>query len=85
MIKMQHLQLINYVSFCMGKWNRVNTYNNNEKSMIDYGLYNSELASMISKVIIDEPQEYKLKGRKYSDNNTFVIDINTKNKLELKN
>ena len=53
--------------------------------MIDYGLYNSELASMISKVIIDEPQEYKLKGRKYSDNNTFVIDINTKNKLELKN
>ena len=53
--------------------------------MIDYGLYNSELASMISKVIIDEPQEYKLKERKYSDNNTFVIDINTKNKLELKN
>ena len=35
---------------------------------------------MISKVIIDEPQEYKLKGKKYSDHNTFIIDINTKTK-----
>ena len=38
---------------------------------------------MISKVIIDEPQEYKLKGRKNSDHNTFIIDINNKtNHLE---
>ena len=35
---------------------------------------------MIAKVIIDEPQEHKLKGRKYSDHNTFIIDINTKTK-----
>ena len=35
---------------------------------------------MISKVIIDEPQEYKLKEKKYSDHNTFIIDINTKTK-----
>ena len=30
--------------------------------------------------MIDEPQEYKLKGRKYSDHNTFIININTKTK-----
>ena len=35
---------------------------------------------MISKAIIDESQEYKLKGRNYSDHNTFIIDINTKAK-----
>ena len=58
----------------------VNTCNNNEKSIIDYGLCNSKLTSMISRVIQDEPQEYKLKGKKYSDHNTFIIDINTKTK-----
>ena len=77
---MQHLQLINGVPCCVGKWTRVNTCNNNEKSIIDYGLCNTKLALMISKVIIDEPQGYKLKGRKYSDHNTFIIDINTKTK-----
>ena len=51
----------------------VNTCKNNEKSIIDYGLCNCKLASMISKAIIDEPQEYKLKGEKYSDHNTFII------------
>ena len=62
---------------CVGKWTRVNTCNNNEKFIIDYGLRNSKLASMISKVIIDELQEYKLKERKCLDHNTFIIDINT--------
>ena len=66
----------------MGKWTRIN----NEKSIIDYGLCNSKLATMISKVIIDEPQEYKLKGRKCSDHNTFIIGINIKTKhLEVVN
>ena len=64
---MQHLQLINCLTCCEGKWTKVNTCNKNEKFIIDYGLCNSKLASMISKVIIDEPQECQLKGRKYSD------------------
>ena len=80
MIKMQHLQLINCVACFVGKWNRVNTCNNNEKPIIDYGLCSSKLTSIISKVIIDEPQEYKLNRRTYSDHNTFIIDINTKTK-----
>ena len=79
-IKMQHLQLVNSAPCCVGNWTRVNICNNNEKSIIDYGLSSSKLTSMISKVIIDEPQEYKLKGKKYSDHNTFIIDINTKTK-----
>ena len=78
MTKMQHLQLINNIPCCIGKWTSVYTCSNNEKSIIDYNLCNSKLASVISKVIIDEPQEYKLKVRKYSDHNTFIIDINTK-------
>ena len=57
MIKMQHLQLLNYLPCCVGKWTRVNTCNSNEKFIIDYGLFNSKLASVILKVIIDEPQE----------------------------
>ena len=80
MVKMQHLQLINCVACFVGKWNRVNTCNNNEKPIIDCGLCSSELTSVISKVIIDEPQEYKLNRRTYSDHNTFIIDINTKTK-----
>ena len=35
---------------------------------------------MISKVIIDTPQDYKPKERKYSDHNSFIIDINAKTK-----
>ena len=35
---------------------------------------------MISEVIRDEPQKYKLKVRKCLDHNTFFIDINTKTK-----
>ena len=36
-------------------------------------------------MIIDELPEYNLKGRKYSDHNTFLIDIITKTKhLEAK-
>ena len=77
---MQHLQLINCLTCCVDKWTRVNTCNKNKKSIIDYGLCNSKLASMISKVIIDESQECKIKGRKYSDRNTFIIEINTKTK-----
>ena len=69
MIKMQHLQLTNCIPFCVGEWTWVSTCNNNEKSIIGYGLCNSKLASMISKVIIDEQQGYKLTGRKYSDHN----------------
>ena len=66
---MHFLQSINCVPCCVGKWTRVNTCNNNEKSITDYGLCNSKLASMISKVIIDKQQGYKLTGRKYSDHN----------------
>ena len=68
MIKMQHLQLTNCIPCCVGKWTWVSTCNN-EKSITDYGLCNSKLASMISKVIIDKQQGYKLTGRKYSDHN----------------
>ena len=80
MVKMQHRQLINCFPCCVSKWTWVNTCNSNEKSITEYGLCNSKLASMISKVIINEPEEYKLKGRNYSDNNTFIIDINSKTK-----
>ena len=47
MIKMQHLQLVNSAPCCVGKWTRVKTCNNNEKSIIDYGLCNSKLTSMM--------------------------------------
>ena len=77
---MQHLRLINCLPHCVGKWTWVNTCNNDEKSIINYGLCNSKLASMISKVIINEPQEYKLKERRCSDNKTFIFEINTKTK-----
>ena len=78
-IKIEKQQLMNCMPFFMGKWIRINTCNNNEKSILDYGLCNTKLASMISKVVIDELQEYKMKERKYSDHNTFVIEKNTPN------
>ena len=77
---MQHLQLINCLSYCVGTWTWVNTCNNDEKFIINYGLCNSKLASMISKVIINEPQEYKLKERRCSHNKTFIFEMNTKTK-----
>ena len=71
MIKMQHLQLINSVPCCVGKWTRINTCNNNEKSIIDYGLCNSKLTSIISKVMNHKNTSSK---EKISDHNTFIID-----------
>ena len=71
MIKMQHLQLVNSAPCCVGKWTRVKTCNNNEKSIIDYGLCNSKLTSIISKVMNHKNTSSK---EKISDHNTFIID-----------
>ena len=59
---------------CKGKWTRVNTKNSNEKSIIDYAICSKTLSKDIMKVLIDDQETYKIKGKNKSDHNTFIIE-----------
>ena len=49
--------------------------NSNEKSIIDYAICSKTLSKYIMKVLIDDQETYKIKGKNKSDHNTFMIDI----------
>ena len=57
------------------KWTRVNTKNSNKKSIIDYAICSKTLSKDIMKVLIDDQETYKIKGKNKSDHNTIIIDI----------
>ena len=73
---------MNNEPLCSGKWTRINTNNQNQKSILDYVICTSPLKHYIQKMIINEEKNYRLKG---SDHNTIMLTINKrlnqKNKL----
>ena len=82
MIEKYDLTLVNNEPLCSGKWTRINTNNQNQKSILDYVICTSPLKHYIQKMIINEEKNYRLKG---SDHNTIMLTINKrlnqKNKL----
>ena len=75
MVRTLNLHILNKHAKCEGKWTRVNTKNSNEKSIIDYAICSKTLSKDIMKVLIDDKETYKIKGKNKSDHNTFIIDI----------
>ena len=75
MVRTLNLDILNKHAKCEGKWTRVNTKNSNEKSIIDYAICSKTLSKDIMKVLIDDKETYKIKGKNKSDHNTFIIDI----------
>ena len=58
-----------------------------KKLIIDYAICSKTLSKDIMKVLIDEKETYKIKGKNKSDHNTFIIDIEktiNNNKLQPK-
>ena len=73
--------IINKTTKCKGKWTRVNTKNENEKSILDYVMTNESVYDDIIEMKIDEEKLYRLtkyKGKeiKETDHNTMIIEIN---------
>ena len=73
--------IVNKTLKCKGKWTRVNTKNDNEKSILDYVMTNESVYDDIIEMKVDEEKLYRLtkyKGKeiKETDHNTILIEIN---------
>ena len=69
------MRIVNETEKCQGKWTRVNTANRSEKSGIDYFLVSQNLWETIKEMEIDEEEIHKLKGKKPTDHNTIIVNI----------
>ena len=72
--------IINKTEKCKGKWTRVNTQNEKEKSILDYVMTNESIYEDVVEMKIDEEKIYRLTkygGReiKETDHNTIIIQI----------
>ena len=71
-----NLKIRNKSPKCKGKWTRVNTKNENEKSIIDYALCTQALDTNLNTITIHEEENYKLNGKSKTDHNSIIIKIN---------
>ena len=69
-----NLKILNKSPKCKSKWTRVNTKNENEKSIIDYALCTQALYTNINTIIIDEEENYKLNGKSKKEHNSIIIE-----------
>ena len=70
-----NLKTLNKSPKCKGKWTRINTKYENEKSIIDYALWTKELYANLNTVTIGEEENYKLNGRSKTDHNLILMKI----------
>ena len=75
LIKPLNLTILNRNEECIGKWTRKNTSNDTERSEIDYAITTENMWHSVRKMVIDEEEEFKLKGKKPSDHNTMIIKL----------
>ena len=78
LIEKYDLTIVNNEPVCCAKWTRISTPNQNQKSILDYVICSSPLKYYIQEMIIDEEENYRLKGKNQSDHNTIMITINKK-------
>ena len=71
-----NLKILNKSPKCKGKWTRINTKNENEKSIIDYALCTQALYTNLNTIAIDEEENCKLNGKCKTDHNSIIIKIN---------
>ena len=83
-IKRSNLRLLNGSNKCEGEITRKNTTKEKEISAIDFVLASEVAEKWITKVIIDEDELYKIKGKLNTDHNTILIEIKVPNMEKLK-
>ena len=72
-----NLKTLNKSPKCKGKWTRINTKNEKEKSIIDYALCTQALYTNLNTITIDEEKNQKRYGRsKKTDHNSIIIKTN---------
>ena len=71
-----NLKILNKNPKCKGKWTRIDTKNENEKSIIDYSLCTQALYTNLNTITIDEEENYKLNDRSKTDHNSIITKIN---------
>ena len=67
-----------------GTWTRENRNNSKEKSVIDYVIIPKEIKKNVLENIVDEKGVYRIKGKKETDHNTILVEIETSKKKETK-
>ena len=72
MVRTLNIDILNKHAKCEGKWTRVSTKNSNKKSVTDYANCSKTLSKDIMKVIIDDQETYKIKGKNKSVNNNKI-------------
>ena len=75
LIQPLNLTILNRSEKCIGKCTRKNTSNDTERSEIDYAITTENMWHSVRKMVIDEEEEFKLKGKKPSDLNTIIIEL----------
>ena len=65
---------------CSGKWARINTNNQNRKSISYYVICTSPLKYYTQEMSINEGKNYRLKDKSRSDHNTIMLTIKVKPK-----
>ena len=83
LIEMNELEVISLRSE-PGKWTRQNRHKSDEKSIIDYIITTKAIAENVNEVIVDEKGLHRIKGKKETDHNTIITEINTGIKTEIK-
>ena len=70
-----NLKILNKSPKRKGKWTRINTKNENEKSIIDYALCTQTLYTNMNTIMINEEESYKLNRKNKTDHNLIKIEI----------
>ena len=74
LIEEYNLHMVNDTEKCEGMWTRINTKNENEKSVLDYVICSESMFNSVVNMKIDEKGDYKPRGKKCTDHNTIIID-----------
>ena len=78
LIEMYDLTVVNNEPIYSGKWTRISSTKQNQKSILDYVICASPLKYYMQEMIIDEEENYRLKSKNRSDHNTIMLTINKK-------
>ena len=76
LLEMNRMQAITIKEDCI-KWTRQNRNLSDEKSIIDYVIATESISQHFNEILIDDKGTHRIKGKKESDHNTIMMEINT--------
>ena len=70
------LDIMNLSDKCAGKITRLNRGKRDEKSAIDFVFTSQEISHYVAEMLIDEDENYLLKGKAPTDHNSIIVKLN---------